>query len=197
MAQEYFDLAARDYLQRCESGIMGRFRQTERKSVLSLLDPTKGQDVLDLGCGPGFYAEALKSGEKNWNVLGVDASESMVELYRSRGFPAVQADINHLPNLGKKFDVVLLLGVLEFVSNAEPLLSRLSSFTKPGSKIVVLRPKLGLPGFIYWLFHLSKRKNIKFRSSENLRNSMENMGACLVERATANSLSEIMVFQIQ
>ena len=50
--------------------------------------------VLDAGCGPGWYAEALGS-----RVVALDASRAMIDLARDRapGAWPVQADLAHLP----------------------------------------------------------------------------------------------------
>ena len=48
--------------------------------------------IIDLGCGPGAYLEHL--GDR---VVGLDASEPMLELARHHGRPLVRADLERLP----------------------------------------------------------------------------------------------------
>ena len=50
----------------------------DRPAVLEALGPVAGCAVLDAGCGPGFYAEALI--EAGATVSGFDATEAMVAL---------------------------------------------------------------------------------------------------------------------
>ncbi len=49
---------------------------------MSLLPEVEGKRVLDMGCGPGVYAELLAS--KGAEVVALDVSEAMVRLARER-----------------------------------------------------------------------------------------------------------------
>ena len=51
--------------------------------------------VLDVGAGPGRDAELLRNAGKT--VVCFDASKSMVEMCKAKGFDAVVGDFNHLP----------------------------------------------------------------------------------------------------
>lgn len=51
--------------------------------------------VLDIGAGPGRDAELLRSVGKT--VVCFDASKTMVEMCKAKGFDAVVGDFNHLP----------------------------------------------------------------------------------------------------
>ena len=54
----------------------------ERPSLISMLPELKGKLVLDLGCGPGFYAKHLvDAGAK---VTAIDASSKMVDIVRKK-----------------------------------------------------------------------------------------------------------------
>ncbi|MHB8812155.1 MAG: class I SAM-dependent methyltransferase [Steroidobacteraceae bacterium] len=69
---------------------------------LTSLLPT-ASSILDLGCGGGIPITRYLT-ERNFRVTGVDASSTMIELWRSR-FPdnrAVQADMRQL-ELGERF----------------------------------------------------------------------------------------------
>ena len=52
--------------------------QFERPSLLSLLPSLSGKKVLDLGCGPGVYAQELVA--HGAIVTAIDSSEQMVEI---------------------------------------------------------------------------------------------------------------------
>jgi SAM-dependent methyltransferase len=54
----------------------------DRPAVLGLLGDVAGLHILDAGCGPGLYAEALTS--KGANVTGFDQSRDMIALARQR-----------------------------------------------------------------------------------------------------------------
>ncbi len=83
--------------------------------------------VLDLGCGTGRHAETLV--RAGYAVVGVDRSEAMLEIARSR-VPAarfVAADIGHV-TLDETFDaVVMLFGVLSYQTTVDDLTRTLSN----------------------------------------------------------------------
>src|SRR5215831_8594074 len=54
----------------------------ERPATLALLPEVNGKDVLDAGCGPGWYADWLA--RHGARVVGVDRSVRMVALARER-----------------------------------------------------------------------------------------------------------------
>jgi ubiquinone/menaquinone biosynthesis C-methylase UbiE len=55
----------------------------DRPAVLDLCGDVRGLRILDAGCGPGLYAEELLARGAE-EVVGVDASATMVELARAR-----------------------------------------------------------------------------------------------------------------
>jgi ubiquinone/menaquinone biosynthesis C-methylase UbiE len=79
-----------------------RFPRTIIKEFVSRLPA--GSRVLSAGSGPGRDALILKV--EGLNVACLDASESMVEICRSRDLKAVQGDILELPFDNESFDGV-------------------------------------------------------------------------------------------
>lgn len=54
----------------------------ERPAMLTLLPDVEGRDVLDAGCGPGWYAELLVA--RGANVTAIDVTPKMVEIAEER-----------------------------------------------------------------------------------------------------------------
>ncbi|MCK1492120.1 class I SAM-dependent methyltransferase [Bradyrhizobium sp. 180] len=82
----------------------------ERPTTLALLPDVSQKDVLDAGCGPGWYADWLV--RQGARVVAVDSSRSMVELADRRlsGRACVlNADVRELRGLIPEgaFDLVL------------------------------------------------------------------------------------------
>jgi trans-aconitate 2-methyltransferase len=78
-------------------GAYARFRDQRLRPALDLLNAV-GQmgagDVVDLGCGNGVMAEALRARAGNRALVGVDASPAMLEKAQGTGYDALQqADI--------------------------------------------------------------------------------------------------------
>ena len=103
-------------------------------------------DVLDFGCGPGFFLEYLL--EHGLRCHGADTSPVAVEAARRRlaGRPPL-ADITLLesgrtPYGDQKFDAVFVLEVLEHILDEElpGFLSELRRITRPHGQVIVTSP---------------------------------------------------------
>lgn len=115
-----------------------------RASVLERLAPKAGERALDIGCGPGFLAEALGRavGERG-RVEAVDASDSMIEIARRRcaSLPQVhigKADAQSLPFADASFDLAAVLQVFEFVPDVDRAIAELARALTPGARAVVM-----------------------------------------------------------
>jgi arsenite methyltransferase len=114
-----------------------------RGLVREALAAQPGERVLDMGCGPGFYAaELLEVVGDQGSVLGVDVSEAMLGVARSRveGRPNAdfrQADATKLPVEDGEFDAALSVQVLEYVEDATAALRELHRALKPGGRVVL------------------------------------------------------------
>lgn len=75
-----YDAIAQDYERHVTDSVYNA--HYDRPALLSLLPSIEGKRVLDIGCGPGLYAEWLI--EHGAQVVGSDISEEMVERARLR-----------------------------------------------------------------------------------------------------------------
>ncbi len=115
-----------------------------RDAALGLLGDGPG-DVLDVGMGPGRLLRALA--DRCWRVHGVDSSERMVQLARTRipeaGARLVRGSIESLPFPDSSFDAVVATGVLEYVAYSEAAISELARVLRPGGRAVLSVPRPG------------------------------------------------------
>lgn len=103
----------------------------------------EGADVLEVGCGTGFYTEyCLKC--RVGTYVGVDITSVSVETLRERypNLRFIQADISadEIPEIGTKFDVVLAADVLfHIVDDAafEKAIRNLCWALRPGGLLLV------------------------------------------------------------
>lgn len=92
----------------------------ERPATLALLPDVNGKDVLDAGCGHGWYADRLsRTGAR---VVAVDRSRDMVSLARERlGGRArvIHGDVSDLHDTlaSESFDVILSSLVVHYLSD--------------------------------------------------------------------------------
>ena len=125
----------------------------ERKNLLKLIHPKKGDFVLDVGCGTGRFSLLLK--KRGCKVLGLDFSEEMLKFSKERGLTnVVQGDALHLPFAQNTFKIVVSVFVLEFLKDPEQAFKEMIRVTCKGGKVVVgvlnkwslwgLRTKLGI-----------------------------------------------------
>ncbi len=115
-------------------------RQIVRRIVEEVAPPGQGRTVIDVGCGTGANLGSLADG---YRCIGIDTSAEAIHLATAR-FPQVRFLHGFAPqDLGGYFaeaDVVLLMDVLEHVSDDFELLSSLLAAAKPGTHFVITVP---------------------------------------------------------
>lgn len=114
------------------------FRKSMRlrfEKSLEYCQPVEGSTVLDIGCGPGHYCMAFaRRGAKK--VIGIDFSKDMIEIARKRVLSSglleqceliVQDFFEYNPL--NKFDFTIVMGVLDYIENAEVFIRRVAELT--------------------------------------------------------------------
>lgn len=101
--------------------------------LLDLLNPRPWERILDLGCGDGELTARIQ--EIAPAVLGIDASEQMVEAARRRGVDAVVADGQRLSFDGE-FDAVFSNAALHWMKDATAVVSGVRRALAPGGRFV-------------------------------------------------------------
>ncbi len=96
--------------------------------------------VLDVGCGTGALARRLTG--LGYAVTGVDPSEGMLEVMRTRApeIRAVHASGTELPFDPDSFDVVLSVATFHHIAEPDPVRATLAEMTRvsrPGGRIVI------------------------------------------------------------
>ena len=88
----------------------------EKELFLRLVQPQRGQSLLEVGCGTGHNLEFFS--ELGLNVTGIDSSEPMLQMAAKRLGPDARlllGDANRLAFDTNSFDIVALITVLEFL----------------------------------------------------------------------------------
>lgn len=85
---------------------------------IKMFSPSKGMNILDVGCGTGTQLELYKS--YDCNLYGLDFSPSMLEIARGRLGDTAQLDLGDatdMPYENDKFDLVICMLLLHELSS--------------------------------------------------------------------------------
>jgi SAM-dependent methyltransferase len=102
-------------------------------AALALLDPRPGETILDLGCGDGVLTKRIA--EAGAQVLGVDASDTMLAAARELGLTVAQADGQALP-FDARFDAVFSNAALHWMPDQPAVAAGVFRALKPGGRYV-------------------------------------------------------------
>ncbi len=118
-------------------GTSGQYIFEKDYRALESLLPTRGS-ILDVPCGTGIYAVALKG--KGYDVVAADASASMLEIasQRTEGMVALLCDIRHLPFKDAAFDAAMTIRLFQHYPKDEVIqfLRELWRVITPGGRVV-------------------------------------------------------------
>ncbi len=115
-----------------------------QKVLLEPAELERGQTVLDVGAGPGFFAQGLASivGDTG-HVHGVDINARFVADAQARVAAMATVDFHHvtdhiLPFADETFDRVICKNVLEYVPDLDATLGETLRVLKTGGRIQVI-----------------------------------------------------------
>lgn len=138
------------------------FLNSRMKKVESLLVDIdlKGKKVLDVGCGGGQYMEYFL--DKGTKITGIDYSEKMIEMARgylegkeknkTLRYSLIKADAEDLPFRNNTFDLIVSIGLLEYLSRPEKALSEIHRVLKKGGYALLSFSKKDSPFFLLRIF---------------------------------------------
>lgn len=117
-----------------------------RAHVLSMLALLPGEQVLDLGVGPGFLAAQMAAEVgADGRVCGIDVSPSMLAIAAARdtGPDAATVELargraEDIPYDGGSFVVVVATQVLEYVPDVPRALAQIHRVLRPGGRVLIL-----------------------------------------------------------
>ncbi len=99
------------------------FQQEWGNKLISELNLKGNENILDLGCGNGLLTAKLARLVPNGNVIGVDASEGMIEVAKEKEGNNLKfklMDLNEI-NLNRQFDFIFSNATLHWIKNHKQL----------------------------------------------------------------------------
>lgn len=136
-----FDTEAEIYDQWYGTPLGNFVDRLEKGAVFSLLNPSEGSCIIDVGCGTGNYSIELAA--LGCNVTGVDNSKKMIDIAiekaRSRNLKVnfLFADVSKLPFGNDLFDAAVCVAAVEFFDNWQKGIDEIFRVVKPDGKIVI------------------------------------------------------------
>ena len=178
--EKYNDVLAPKY----DEATLGEFKWASPREANKIILPyiKSGFSVLDAGIGTGKSSEELFNA--GCKICGIDISQKMIGICKDKfpEFELYQADLEKgLPMLtGRTFDIVVAIGVLEFVQDIDKTINLLVNFLKPS-------------GFLCFTFekYLPKHELQKWRKSEIGRGAIDTIPELLTFPNYRYTLKEI------
>jgi len=138
--------------------------------LLADLTTVRGK-VLDVGCGAGSVAKAVKRERPDLHVVGCDVSKSALALAEASPenveFRSAQAE--KLPFADGEFDFVWIFDVLEHVEKPEQVLREVARVLRPGGGFHIVLPLEGQPWTLYRFLGCGTRWNAKVRHGGHIQ----------------------------
>jgi len=115
----------------------GRFSSALAQKFVQVVDPTPGQRVLDVGCGPGALTRLLVDRVGASAVAAVDPSEAYVAAAQARlpGVDVRRAVAEDLPYADATFDATLAQLVVHFLVDPAAGLREMARVTRRGGVV--------------------------------------------------------------
>jgi len=174
---EYFEKISKNYKLNNFNFIHSLIKQKESvifKKILKKYNNKKKIAALDVGSGAGFYSEILYSkGIKNITCL--DSSIGMLKQIKIKKAKLVNKNIFQFRSKNK-FDLIIVMGVIEFVSNYKNFLKQATRFAKKDTVIIILMPSKNLFSFFYYIFHLINGNLIHLYNANKIANYLNYLG---------------------
>ena len=138
--------------------------------LLSDLSDVRGK-VLDVGCGAGSVAKAVKRERPDLQVFGCDMSQLAlsVAVSSAEGVDFKLATAERLPFADGELDFVWIFDVLEHVDDPVKVLGEVARVLRPGGGFHIVLPLEGQPWTLYRLVGCGTRWTAKTRHGGHIQ----------------------------
>lgn len=128
-------------------GDMSLKRRARR--IIEGLDLRKGDRIIDVGCGDGFYLHILTELPIKTNLLGFDFDKIVLANARKNLRPEkiklVNGSATKIPFKDKSFDKAIMTEVLEHIDDDKKALAEVNRILKPGGILLITVPNFHFP----------------------------------------------------
>jgi ubiquinone/menaquinone biosynthesis C-methylase UbiE len=146
----------------CREYLFRDHTQEIARVLFSPNGPAAGTRLLELGCGPGFYACRLSQEYPQIHTTGVDLSRRLIARAKTRAARRSlqnctfsHGDANSLPDDSDSIDAIVVSRLFLILQNREAVLSEIFRVLKPGGRCFIAEPTSGfrtrIPLSCMWL----------------------------------------------
>lgn len=167
-------------------------RNKEKTLFRELVKDLNKEICLDLGAGSCEYSKILLQMGTKKSVC-VDFSSSLLSGETDARIEKVITDVETYET-NKKYDLILCMGILEFLDKPENFLIRAGAFLKPAGKIIVLLPLSGIWSLGYGFFYLLRGVSIHLLTLKKVNHLLTQKGFRLNKTATYGLFSGLSIY---
>jgi 2-polyprenyl-3-methyl-5-hydroxy-6-metoxy-1,4-benzoquinol methylase len=155
-----------------------RFRRAFIKAI-KFAGYIRGRDVIDVGCGGGFVAEAMR--RVGGRATGLDISGRAIA-YARRRFPSCEfacGVLEEFQETGRSFDFVYCSEVIEHVADADAFAAALARICRPGGRLFVTTPDIGhwrVPKDLVSWSLVDPPRHVRYFNAKSLTSLLERHG---------------------
>ncbi len=151
-------------------------RKLQEQRILKLISKYKPEgSLLDIGAGSGILVEAAL--EMGYNAEGVEPSKWLQQKAVERKLPIHQG-IFPSDKLKEKYDIIVLVDVIEHVNNPKQLLSEIKKAIKDDGIFILITPDVGslMPKLLRWRWWHYRVAHIGYFNKKNLKYLTDHTG---------------------
>ena len=109
------------------------------KKIKSMLPELRGKEkIIDIGCGHGGVCHYLI--DQGYDVTGIEINDDAIKSLQEKGYNVLKKDITKGFDIYEKYDLVLILDVLEHVFDPVFLISEAIKITAKNGSIIISVP---------------------------------------------------------
>ena len=153
-------------------------------NLLRLMNPGKGDEIIDIACGQGFFSRAFH--QAGAQVTAVDIGSDLITLAKEKSDKNIDFIVDSAEDLAaiedQQFDKAAIVLALQNIEHMQKALASASRVLKKGGRlyIVLNHPAFRIPGQSSWGF--DEEKQIQYRRidgyiSESRKEMIMNPGA--------------------
>lgn len=121
----------------------------KRRAKIILSELNLNKNILDLGCGRGFYLQAIAQLKPKAKVVGVDIQQEYLkqaqENIDNNKIKLVQANASNLPFKDNQFDQIIASEILEHINKDQQVINEIYRVLKPKGIVLISVPNKNYP----------------------------------------------------